>query len=591
MEPYIVSARKYRPGTFGSMVGQEALTATLRNAIATDRLAHAYLFTGSRGIGKTSCARIFAKTINCTNRTPEGEACNECASCRDFNSGASLNVLELDAASNNSVDDIRSLTDQVVVPPVNGKYKVFIIDEVHMLSTQAFNAFLKTLEEPPAHVIFILATTEKHKIIPTILSRCQIYDFTRISISDIVKHLGMVAANEGITAEPAALHLIARKADGALRDALSIFDQVAASSRGNITYAAAVDNLNVLDHAYYSRLLKAFLNKDVPSALLIYKEIRDKGFDSQFFINGLGQYLRDIMVASSPSTATLLETADDVRAEMQQLAAGCAPAFLYRAMDICNDADLNYRQAANKQFFIEVALIKLCQQLSPSPASGSGEGLTLKPLTPSSPPLPSAPFSAPSLAPPPVPPAPPAASDLTPKAAGAKAVKDKDLSPTDSRIVITESRRPAVPRSAGVFRMPDISGRKPGENKAMNTSRAEEFSDADLENACNEYIAANPMMKLLAVTLATCKPQRVKDAHYKVLVDNIAAETEFSKDLPHLLGFLRKRLGNDNLVITTEISEGLLKAAAMSEKEAFENMLNSSEAIRSFIETLQLTLQ
>ncbi|MDE6136870.1 MAG: DNA polymerase III subunit gamma/tau, partial [Muribaculaceae bacterium] len=251
MENYIVSARKYRPSTFASVVGQQALTETLKNAIATDRLAHAYLFCGSRGVGKTSCARIFAKTINCTCRTPDGEACNECPSCREFNDNRSFNIIELDAASNNGVDDIRALTEQVMVPPSEGRYRVFIIDEVHMLSSQAFNAFLKTLEEPPAHAIFILATTEKHKIIPTILSRCQIFDFNRITVGDMTAHLARVAASEGITTEAAALNVIARKADGAMRDALSIFDQVAASSRGNITYKSTIDNLNVLDHAYY----------------------------------------------------------------------------------------------------------------------------------------------------------------------------------------------------------------------------------------------------------------------------------------------------------------------------------------------------
>lgn len=302
MENYIVSARKYRPSTFASVVGQKALTATLRNSISKDRLAHAYLFCGSRGVGKTSCARIFAKTINCTNRTPEGEACNECASCREFNKGNSINIVELDAASNNSVDDIRGLTEQVQVPPINAKYRVFIVDEVHMLSQQAFNAFLKTLEEPPEYVIFILATTEKHKIIPTILSRCQIYDFNRISIQDMIDHLEYVASQEGITTDKAALNIIAHKADGAMRDALSIFDQVAASSMGNITYESTLENLNILDARYYDRLVEAFLSENVQDALLIYKEIRDKGFDSQFFINGLASHFRDLMVARDPST-------------------------------------------------------------------------------------------------------------------------------------------------------------------------------------------------------------------------------------------------------------------------------------------------
>ena len=366
MEEYIVSARKYRPSTFSTVVGQRALTTTLKNAIAQDRLAHAYLFCGSRGVGKTSCARIFAKTINCQNRTPEGEACNECPSCRTFNENRSLNIIELDAASHNGVDDIKSLIEQVMVPPTEGRYRVFIIDEGHMLTNAAFNAFLKTLEEPPAHAIFILATTEKHKIIPTILSRCQIYDFNRITIPDMVAHLQYVAEQENITTEPAALNVIARHADGAMRDALSIFDQVAASSRGNVSYALTIANLNVLDDTYFERLVDAFTRQDVPAALNIYGEVRDKGFDSLFFINGLGAYLRDLMVARDPSTLHLLEATDDVKAKMAQLGASLPPEFFYRSMAIINSTDLNYRQSSNKQFSVELALIKLCQLLSPS---------------------------------------------------------------------------------------------------------------------------------------------------------------------------------------------------------------------------------
>lgn len=366
MQPYIVSARKYRPSTFESVVGQRALTSTLKNAIASDRLAHAYLFCGSRGVGKTSCARIFAKTINCEHRTPTGEACNECESCRAFNSSRSLNIIELDAASHNGIDDIKSLIEQVMVPPTTGRYRVFIIDEVHMLSQAAFNAFLKTLEEPPSYVIFILATTEKHKIIPTILSRCQIYDFNRITVNDMVSHLSYVASQEGIAAEPAALHVIAGNADGAMRDALSIFDQVAASSMGNITYASTIENLNVLDNAYYSRLLDAFVKEDVPAALLIYKEIRDKGFDSLFFINGLASYMRDLMVARDPATVQLLDAPDAIRGQMAQLASQCPVQFFYKAMAILGDADLNFRTASNKQFLVELTLIRLCQLLSPS---------------------------------------------------------------------------------------------------------------------------------------------------------------------------------------------------------------------------------
>ena len=366
MEQYIVSARKYRPSTFGSVVGQKALTSTLKNAIASDRLAHAYLFCGSRGVGKTSCARIFAKTINCLHPTPDGEACNECESCRTFNENRSMNIIELDAASHNGVDDMRELIKQVLIPPTEGKYRVFIVDEVHMLSTAAFNAFLKTLEEPPSYVIFILATTEKHKIIPTILSRCQIYDFSRITINDMVEHLAYVAEQEGITADKQALGVIARHADGAMRDALSIFDQVAASSRGNITYKSTIDNLNVLDESYFDRLIEAFKAEDVPGALTVYKEVRDNGFDALFFLNGLGSYIRDLMVAQNPATIELLEAPDDVRKAKAERAKGIPAEFFYKAMRILNGADLNYRTASNKQFLTELTLIRLCQLLSPS---------------------------------------------------------------------------------------------------------------------------------------------------------------------------------------------------------------------------------
>ena len=307
MENYIVSARKYRPSTFESVVGQRALTTTLKNAIATQKLAHAYLFCGPRGVGKTTCARIFAKTINCRTPTADGEACNQCESCVAFNEQRSYNIHELDAASNNSVDDIRQLVEQVRIPPQIGKYKVYIIDEVHMLSASAFNAFLKTLEEPPRHAIFILATTEKHKILPTILSRCQIYDFNRISVEDTVNHLSYVASKEGITAEPEALNVIAMKADGGMRDALSIFDQVVSFTGGNITYKSVIDNLNVLDYEYYFRLTDCFLENKVSDALLLFNDILNKGFDGSHFITGLSSHFRDLLVGKYPVTLPLLE--------------------------------------------------------------------------------------------------------------------------------------------------------------------------------------------------------------------------------------------------------------------------------------------
>ena len=382
MENYIVSARKYRPSTFKSVVGQNTLTRTLKNAIDAHKLAHAYLFCGPRGVGKTSCARIFAKTINCLHPTPDGEACNECESCRAFNEQRSYNILELDAASNNGVDEIRALVDQVRIPPQVGEYKVFIVDEVHMLSPAAFNAFLKTLEEPPHHAIFILATTEKHKILPTILSRCQVYDFHRITVDDIAEHLAYVASQEGIVAEPEALSIIAQKADGGMRDALSIFDQIASFSAGNITYKSVIENLNILDYEYYFSLTDAFLAGDVPSSLLTYKDICDKGFESQHFIVGLGNHFRDLLVCKDPVTLPLFEVGEAIAQRYGEQAARCPVQFLYKAMELTNKCDLNYKISNNKRFLVELMLIQLCQLVTTAePSSVASASPSLRPVS------------------------------------------------------------------------------------------------------------------------------------------------------------------------------------------------------------------
>lgn len=378
MENYIVSARKYRPASFESVVGQRALTTTLKNAIATGKLAHAYLFCGPRGVGKTTCARIFAKTINCLSPNEEGEACNQCESCVAFNEQRSFNIHELDAASNNSVEDIRSLIEQVRIPPQIGKYKVYIIDEVHMLSQAAFNAFLKTLEEPPHHAIFILATTEKHKILPTILSRCQIYDFNRIGIKDTIDHLQYVAQLEHIQAEPEALTVIAQKADGGMRDALSIFDQVVSFTGGNITYQSVIENLNVLDYEYYFQLTEKLLANQVSEALLLFNDILKKGFDGNHFITGLSSHFRDLLVSKDPATLQLLEVGASIRDRYQAQAQQCDTRFLYRAMKLCNDCDLNYRTSKNKRLLVELTLIQ-CAQLTLPDADDLGGGRGPKP--------------------------------------------------------------------------------------------------------------------------------------------------------------------------------------------------------------------
>ena len=366
MENYIVSARKYRPITFESVVGQQALTQTLRNAIRTNHLAHAYLFCGPRGVGKTTCARIFAKTINCLSPTEENDACNQCESCTAFNEQRSFNIHELDAASNNSVEDIRSLIDQVRIPPQIGKYSVYIIDEVHMLSPSAFNALLKTLEEPPKHAIFILATTEKHKILATILSRCQVYDFNRITVADTISHLQYVAQKENINASEEALNVVAQKADGGMRDALSIFDQLVAFCGTNISYEQAIEVLNVLDSDYYFRLVDAALSGDVSNALLLLNEVLVKGFDAGHFITGFAQHLRDVLVSKDSATVALLETPEVIRQQYQAQAQRCAAKWLFNALDIMNTCDINYRTAKNKRLTVELALIKLCRLLEPA---------------------------------------------------------------------------------------------------------------------------------------------------------------------------------------------------------------------------------
>ena len=372
MNKYVVSARKYRPASFDMVVGQQALTVTLKNAIAQGKLAHAYLFCGPRGVGKTTCARIFAKTINCLTPTSNGDACNACESCVAFNENRSYNIHELDAASNNSVEDIRELIEQVQIPPQIGKYKVFIIDEVHMLSTAAFNAFLKTLEEPPSHAIFILATTEKHKILPTILSRCQIYDFARMTVADTVRHLQYVAEQEHFTYEAEALHVIAEKADGGMRDALSIFDQIASFCEGNITYQKVIENLNVLDYDQYFDITDELLKGEIPAAMLRLNNILLCGFEGNYFMGGLASHFRNLLMSRDEQTLPLLDVSERVRTRYHEQAKHCQPKILYRALKLCNDCDINYRTARNKRLLVELTLIEVSQACTGEDDSSCG---------------------------------------------------------------------------------------------------------------------------------------------------------------------------------------------------------------------------
>ena len=586
MENYLVSARKYRPSTFDTVVGQKALTLTLRNAIATNKLAHAYLFCGSRGVGKTSCARIFAKTINCENPTPDGNPCNECESCRSFNEGRSLNIVELDAASNNGVDDIRLLMEQVQVLPTNGKYRVFIIDEVHMLSPSAFNAFLKTLEEPPSYVVFILATTEKHKILPTILSRCQIYDFNRITVADMVDHLEYVAKQEGYTTERAALNVIATKADGAMRDALSIFDQVAASSRGNITYRSTIENLNVLDESYYTRLMNTFLSGDVPQALLIYKEIRDRGFDSHFFINGLAAFLRDLMMAQSPATLQILDANEEVKKQMTELAAKCPPQFFYAAMSLCNEADLNYRQSSNKTFLVELLLIRLCQQLSPSlNCSDEGEG-QLKPIVANAPAAGNTPQQQPSQTTAPAP---------APQPAPQPQVKRTFTAPPPPPA--RPAAQPAVKRKPNMMGGPSLRDLKATPKEAEQQSsaptravRTTPYTDEAVIAAWREYMNQHPKEQVLVNTMRASMPVRVNGDQFRITVENHAQTQIMSIHMPDLLAFIHNTLDNDLLKIEIAENHDAGSPHTWNDRELLNHIVEQNPAIRDLIDSFKLVL-
>ena len=585
-ENYIVSARKYRPASFSTVVGQKALTHTLKTAIKNEQLAHAYLFCGPRGVGKTTCARIFAKAINCEHLSADGEPCNECESCQAFNEQRSYNILELDAASNNSVEDIRNLTDQVRVPPQLGRYRVFIIDEVHMLSQAAFNAFLKTLEEPPEYAIFILATTEKQKIIPTILSRCQIYDFARITVPDIVEQLQRISQDKGVTAEPSALNVIAQKADGAMRDALSIYDQVLASSEGNITYQSAIENLNVLDYDYYFRLDEAFLSGDVPQALLIYKEIRDKGFDSLYFVNGLAQHLRDLMVASTPQTVGLLEMNNDIAQQHIKEAAKFNPRFFYMAMDLCNTCDLQYRETSNKQFVVELTLIKLCQIMGGTPVQQPPQPRVQKVTAnaapaPASAPRATQPASAPR-AESPTPPATATATPAPPASAPAPMPRPK----------VTVER----PRTQGIESTRILINKQPtatansGEPQASNLARTSAFTPEQLAQAWKKYIEANPGEIILLSAMRNSLPQMVNETTYSVEVENTAQVEAINSNMTKLLAFLRDEVSNDMLALDIKLGAKDVSVMAKTDREIVDDMRKRNPEFNNMVNDFQLSL-
>ena len=620
MENYIVSARKYRPSTFESVVGQRALTTTLKNAIATQKLAHAYLFCGPRGVGKTTCARIFAKTINCMTPTADGEACNQCESCVAFNEQRSYNIHELDAASNNSVDDIRQLVEQVRIPPQIGKYKVYIIDEVHMLSASAFNAFLKTLEEPPRHAIFILATTEKHKILPTILSRCQIYDFNRISVEDTVNHLSYVASKEGITAEPEALNVIAMKADGGMRDALSIFDQVVSFTGGNITYKSVIDNLNVLDYEYYFRLTDCFLENKVSDALLLFNDILNKGFDGSHFITGLSSHFRDLLVGKDSVTLPLLEVGASIRQRYQEQAQKCPLPFLYRAMKLCNECDLNYRISKNKRLLVELTLIQVAQLTTEGDDVSGGRGPTkiIKPI-----------FTQPAAA-------------QQPQVASATQVQQASLHTSPSSVTTqavngTTARHPqasaavqpgasassgaassAPSQGAGVastvkeerkipvMKMSSLGvsiknpQRDPTTQNTVTThvprvQQPEEdfiFNDRDLNYYWQEYAGQLPKEQdALTKRMQMLRPVLLNNSTtFEVVVDNEFAAKDFTALIPELQSYLRGRLKNSKVVMTVRVSEATETIRPVGRVEKFQMMAQKNPALMQLKDEFGLEL-
>lgn len=599
MESYIVSARKYRPSTFKSVVGQHALVNTLKNAVKLGRLAHSYLFCGQRGVGKTTMARIFAKAINCEHLTADGEPCNECESCRAFNEQRSLNIIELDAASNNSVDDIRQLTDQVLVPPVTGRYRVFIVDEVHMLSAAAFNAFLKTLEEPPKYVIFILATTERQKILPTILSRCQKYDFQRITPSDIAEQLKYVADHEGYTTEPEALNVIAQKADGAMRDALSIFDQVAAASMGNITYRAAIDNLNVLDYDYYFRLVDAFADNNVEQSLLVYKDVRDHGFDSRVFINGVAAHLRELVVAHSPELVPLMEVTGEIAERYKQQAARCPLGKLYQAMDLCNTCDLNYINATNKRFIVELTLIKICQLFGGETAAPTAPQPLRKvaPAAPAAPapqrqavpapapqpvqaaPQPQAPVAQPVR---PVRPAPAPRPQATPggKVAGLSSVSIK--API-SGTAVPQSQQPAGSNAAETEKKNDI--------RPLNSPRSEAYTDDAFREGWREFVRRHEKEAMLYNAMIKGFPSATGEPfHYEFVVDNPAQKDKIESFMPDILQSLRNFVSNDSVMLSVKVRERQPGEKIWNQTELMKEAAERNPKVLEFIKKYKLSL-
>jgi DNA polymerase-3 subunit gamma/tau len=581
---YIVSARKYRPITFDTVVGQAALTTTLKNAVKSGKLAHAYLFCGPRGVGKTTCARIFAKAINCQNPTPDGEACNECESCQSFNEQRSLNIFELDAASNNSVEHIKTLMEQTRIPPQLGKYKVFIIDEVHMLSTSAFNAFLKTLEEPPAHVIFILATTEKHKILPTILSRCQIYDFERMTVRNTVDHLKHVAEKEGITYEEEALAVIAEKADGGMRDALSIFDQAASFCQGNITYQKVIEDLNVLDSENYFQIIDLSINNKVSDIMVLLNSIINKGFDGGLLIQGLAKHVRNVLMAKDPQTLPLLEVSDQQRQRYQEQAKKADTRFLYQALRLMNQCDINYRQSSNKRLLVELTLIEIAQITQPDDTASAGRRpkrlkSLFKNLIQQSQP-----------------------KTTAPQVAVAEPVASPKASETPQNSETPKApAKPAAPKLGNIgFSWSNLRGKSSkmniipgsvGDNKERQAAESQPFTQEDLElqwlSMCNRMPQQHSG---IGARMKNMNPVITEMPQIEVTVDNELIKQEMQNIYKSILKTLKIYLHNNDITLTILVSDKPASKKILTRREQFEEMSQKNPAVEALRQAFDLEL-
>ncbi len=597
MEEYIVSARKYRPTSFDTVVGQQALTTTLKNAVKSGKLAHAYLFCGPRGVGKTTCARIFAKAINCLTPTADGEACGQCESCQAFNEQRSFNIFELDAASNNSVEHIKTLMEQTRIPPQIGKYKVFIIDEVHMLSTAAFNAFLKTLEEPPAHVIFILATTEKHKILPTILSRCQIYDFERMTVRNTIDHLKSVAEKEGIQYEEEALAVIAEKADGGMRDALSIFDQATSFCQGNITYQKVIEDLNVLDSENYFQIVDLSINNKVADIMVLLNSIINKGFDGGLLIQGLAKHVRNVLMAKDPQTLPLLEVSDQQRERYQQQAQRCETRMLYEALRLMNQCDINYRQSSNKRLLVELTLIEIAQITQPDEGASAGRKprrlkSLFKQLIQQSQPKTTAPqvavaesaVSTPSI------------STTHPSSSPSPSSPSTPTSPTTS---YQSSSRPQLKSHVG-FTWNNLRGtgnRQGGQNMPTNqeastdSSSDKSFTQQELE--LQWMLMCNRMPQRLsgiATRMKNMNPAILEFPALEVVVDNQLAMEQMEQIKGSIINTLKRDLHNSAITLTIRVAEKEEHEKILSRKEQYELMEKENPSIIKLRELLSLEL-